>query len=72
MKKTIYEELSPELKKQVDAFCWLLTHGISPKEEEDVLKQHAANLIVTSMSILKSGDRETTKLYGTIKQGESK
>ncbi len=68
--KTIYEELSPELKKQVDAFVWLLLHDMSPKEEEEAIKQHAANLILTAFSILKSGDRATQKCYESIINGE--
>jgi hypothetical protein len=71
MQKTIYDELSTELKKQVDAFISLQMQYVLIQRDDaslQVVREHVANLIITSFSILKSCDPGTVKLYNTIRR----
>ncbi len=65
----MYKDLSPELKKQVDAFVSLHMKHLLIRNDTASLeetKELASNLIITALSIFKHGDSETLKLYRTI------
>jgi hypothetical protein len=71
MKETIYDELSPELRKQIDAFVILQMQYVLIQRDDaslQAVREHAANLIISAFSILKSCDHATVKLYNIIRR----